>query len=403
VAKALRVVYRITFALGRLPVLGLLLRRLLRPVTVVEQATENMVAEGTLFPTQAAVISHTQEWGTPFVPPAEVTFPEVGWRVFDSATVVNSRQFPFLITGHQMMVGHRHRPGPWAVVKKGNTVAWQDGFRALVNLTRGSTKRVDHAIYLGGRDFTNWYHWLVDGLPQLHLAAQLPEPYRSWPVLVPEQIFRYETMVGALHLFLEGREVIRMSPGQRVTGTLCWIDPLELTNLPESEVDRSPESHVHLLHREGMESYRRRYLERYATAEPRFPARVFLTRSGSRRSYNQEEMAELARQFGFEAVAPADLSLADQVQLFHDARHIIGPSGAGFAGLLFSQPGARALCWQDTRIRHMTILPDLATLTDSEYWHVFYRADSTDLFTSTYHLDPEKMRSILQEFVAEER
>lgn len=402
-ASALRVFYRIVFVLASLPRLRVLLARFLRPVAVVEHATEGMVADGTLFEAQVGVSSHTQEWGQPVVQPAPVTFPDVGWRVFDAATIVNSRQFPFLVSGHQMMVGHRHRPGPWTVVKRGNTVTWQDGFQALIDFTRGKTQRVDQAIYLGGRDFTNWYHWLVDGLPQLHLAARLPEPYRSWPVLVPEQIFRYETMVEALNLFLDGRKIIRMSPGQRVTGTLCWIDPLELTNLPESEVDRSAESHVHLLHREGMESYRRHFLDRYASAEPRFPARIFLTRSGSRRSYNQEEMAKLAGQFGFEPVAPAELSLADQVQLFHDARYIIGPSGAGFAGLLFSQPGTRALCWQDTRIRHMTILPDLATLTGSEYWHVFYQADSTDLFTSTYHLDPEKMRPIFQEFVVEAR
>ena len=121
-ATALRVFYRIAFVLASLPGLRALLGRFLRPVAVVEHATEGMVAHGTLFGAQTAVSSHTQEWGKPFVQPAEATFPDVGWRVFDAATIVNSRQFPFLVTGHQMMVGHRHRPGPWTVVKKGNTV-----------------------------------------------------------------------------------------------------------------------------------------------------------------------------------------------------------------------------------------------------------------------------------------
>jgi hypothetical protein len=62
-------------------------------------------------------------------------------------------------------------------------------------------------------------------------------------------------------------------------------------------------------------------------------------------------------------------------------------------------PAARALCWQDSRITNMTILPDLAELAGSTFEHVFYEATSGGIFTSTYHLDPDWFAEKLQLFV----
>jgi capsular polysaccharide biosynthesis protein len=399
VKKVLRALYRLAYALAKLPGLGKMVGRWLRPVTVVEVATTGVTESGELFPSQPAITSRVQEFGTPFVTPEPETFPPVGWRVVDNAVSVTTRHFSYLVTDDQMMIGRRRNPGPWRVVRRGNHVVWQEGKKALVDLRLGHTLRVEGAIVLGGRAHTNWYHFLVDALPQLHNARQLPAPYQHWPVLVPEEIFRYPTMVDALNLFLDGREVIKVPQWARVVGRLVWIDSLEILNVPESLTLKPPHSQIHLLHREGMESYRDRFLERYGSAPSPYGERVFLTRLGNRRTYNQEEIADVASTFGFVAVAPETLSLAEQVSLFHHATHLIGPSGAGFAGVLFCQAGSSVLCWQDSRLTAMTILPDLATLNDSEYWHLFYEPESGGIFTGDYHLDPDRVSQALADFV----
>ena len=126
-----------------------------------------------------------------------------------------------------------------------------------------------------------------------------------------------------------------------------------------------------------------------------------LARDTARRSYNQDEVMAVAKEFGFEPCYPEKLSLEEQIQVFRESTHIIGPSGAGFAGLLFCQPGTQALCWQDTRIRSMTILPDLATLNGADYLHVFYESDeSGGLFRSNYHLEPGWVRESLEKFLS---
>jgi hypothetical protein len=400
VKPILRAVYALLHSLATLPGVGRLFGGWLRPVTVQEIITSGVIRDGEIYGPSQAITSLVQEFGTPFVTPDPERYPAVGWRVVEDATAVTTRHYPYLVHGNHMMIGARRNPGPWQVVKRGNHVVWQSGFRALVNLTRGDTIQVDGAILLGGHSHTNWYHWLVDALPQLHTARLLPEPYRAWPVVVPDEIFRYPTMVETVDLFLDGRDVIRVAEGTRVRGTLCWVDSLEISNLPESLVTPRPLSQIHLLHKEGMHSYRRVFLDRFGDHPSPWGERIFITRTGTRRAYNQDEIADIAREFGFTVVAPESLSLAEQVALFSHATHIIGPSGAGFGGMLFASPGTHVLCWQDSRLTHMTILPDLATLTDSHYWHLFYEPLDGGIFTGNYHLDPEKIRQSLQEFVS---
>lgn len=400
--KVIRAFYRLLHRLTSVPGLGRIIARTWRPVQVVEVLTANTSAEGVFFTPEEAITSRVQEFGRDFVTPTPEEFPEVGWRVVNDATYMTTRHFSFLVSESEMMIGRRRNPGPWRVVRRGNNVLWQDGTKALVHLTRGNTITADGAIALGGRAHTNWYHWLTDALPQLHQAGKLPEPYRHWPVLVPAPIFRYPTMVEALELFLDGRTIITVPEWSRVQGTIVWIDSLENTNVPESLTTPKPQSQIHLLHRSGMEVYRDVFLSAYGDTSSPYGPRVFLTRLGNRRTYNQDEIADVAGEFGFTAVAPETLSLAEQVSLFHHATHLIGPSGAGFAGVLFVQPGAKVLCWQDSRLTAMTILPDLATLNHAEYWHVFYEPHSGGIFTGDYDLDPDQMRQALAEFVRED-
>lgn len=397
----LRAAYALLHSLARTPGVGSIIGRWLRPVTVHEVITSGVVASGELFGPSTAITSRVQEFGADFVTPDVEPFPAVGWRVVGNAHAVGTRQFTYLVHGNQMMIGPRRNRGPWQVAKRGNHVVWQSRLNALVNISRGKTVTVDGAVLLGGHSHTNWYHWLVDALPQLHSASFLPEPYRSWPVVVPDDIFRYPTMVEALTVLLDGRDIIRVPLGTRISGLMCWIDSLEISNIPESLSQTDPTALIHLLHREGMESYRQVFLDRFGGTPSPWGERIFITRTGTRRAYNQDEIADVAAEFGFVAVAPEKLSLEQQVTLFSGATHIIGPSGAGFAGLLFSSPQTKVLCWQDSRLNYMTILPDLATLTGSDYWHIFYEPDDNGrVFTGNYRLDPDHIRETIQAFVS---
>lgn len=57
---------------------------------------------------------------------------------------------------------------------------------------------------------------------------------------------------------------------------------------------------------------------------------------------NETALAALAeREFGFELVAPEELSWREQIALFRDAEIILGQAGSGMHTALFSKPGSR--------------------------------------------------------------
>lgn len=58
---------------------------------------------------------------------------------------------------------------------------------------------------------------------------------------------------------------------------------------------------------------------------------------------NEDEVWRELRARGFEEVLPETLKWADQVRLFAQASHLVGPMGSGLANALFSPRGARLL------------------------------------------------------------
>jgi capsular polysaccharide biosynthesis protein len=74
-------------------------------------------------------------------------------------------------------------------------------------------------------------------------------------------------------------------------------------------------------------------------------ALIYISRrdSPARRVENEDEVIACLEPLGFEVATLSGMSVAAQAALFASARVIVGPHGAGFANLLFCQPGAIVL------------------------------------------------------------
>jgi hypothetical protein len=88
--------------------------------------------------------------------------------------------------------------------------------------------------------------------------------------------------------------------------------------------------------------------------------KLYVPRRGSqgRVVRNETEVLRALESRGFELVEPQTLSWVEQVRLFAQASHVVGPMGSGLANVLFSPPGARLL----------TLAP--ACMGDSFFWRV---------------------------------
>jgi len=208
--------------------------------------------------------------------------------------------------------------------------------------------RIEKGIYVGSFAPHNWFHWLVDTLPSVFFLKDLPEEYREYPLILPTGTLNKRSWAEAFDLVNPGHLVVEVLPDAlHRFGTLVMVDGV--SNGFPRPVDLAYWNPRIAIREQALKEYREHLLAQVpsnARVENRFPDRIFIGRRDNEgRTYNQEELAELASQFGFKLVYLEDYSFVDSVALFQSAKFIIGPHGAGFANALFVAPGTRILFW----------------------------------------------------------
>ena len=181
----------------------------------------------------------------------------------------------------------------------------------------------------GGAAQGNYYHWLIDSLPRLHLlkAAGLWDSIdyflvydKHRPVVAdslralgirPEQVLDVRT-----HRHLVADQLLATSP-VRGTGT------------------HTPHWACAFL----------RQALRPAAAPGSFGPLVYLSRRDAlaRHVLNEEAVEAFLRPLGFETHVLSAYSLAQQIALFAGAQVVVAPTGAGLANLVFSPDKTRVI------------------------------------------------------------
>ena len=75
----------------------------------------------------------------------------------------------------------------------------------------------------------------------------------------------------------------------------------------------------------------------FAGYDDQTPERIFIARKGKRRLLNEDEVAGMLHNYGFQKVYFEDISIAQQWSLCRNAKVIVGMHGAALANLLFNQ------------------------------------------------------------------
>lgn len=182
----------------------------------------------------------------------------------------------------------------------------------------------------GGAAMGNYYHWLIDSLPRLHLlrAAGLFEEVDYFLIYDQQHRFAVETLVALgirpaqiidvrTHPHVLAQRLLVTSP-VRGTGnhTPAWAcDFLRDVFLPAPPVGRAFSPYVYISRRDAQ----------------------------LRRVLNEAAVEAVLHPLGFETYALSTLTFAEKRALFSQARVIVGPIGAGLANLVFATPGTPVL------------------------------------------------------------
>lgn len=183
-----------------------------------------------------------------------------------------------------------------------------------------------HVVSLlsGGGANYNYYHWLFDSLPRLHLIKNIKDTTTRF--LIPEETrpFQQQTL-DALHI----------SKSNRISSIICphlGADLLTATSHPNPGTTPVQEWVVNFLR----ESFK------HLNCSNEHAPLVYISRgdsTNSRRLLNEEYLCETLIKLGFKVFYLSQLTFAEQVNLFHNAKFIVSAHGAGLANLVFAQKG----------------------------------------------------------------
>lgn len=83
----------------------------------------------------------------------------------------------------------------------------------------------------------------------------------------------------------------------------------------------------------------RQHLAKDLLIEERQQNRIYVRRAGRRKILNEEALLRLLQQYNFQIIDDVPRTLSEQVAIYYHAAFIIGPHGAAFANIIWSQPG----------------------------------------------------------------
>ncbi|MEZ0542243.1 glycosyltransferase family 61 protein [Fibrella arboris] len=98
---------------------------------------------------------------------------------------------------------------------------------------------------------------------------------------------------------------------------------------------------------------------------PALPAqRLYISRSGRRRVTNEADLIQLLKRFDFVVIEDKPRSVIEQIAIYKRASFIIGPHGASFSNIIWSEPGTQLLelfspNYTPNFFQHMASLLDL--------------------------------------------
>lgn len=185
-------------------------------------------------------------------------------------------------------------------------------------------------VYLPLMWDSNYGHWLVESLPRMAMVCDAIDIKKVKVVIQ----FHGQAMVKVCHDSLAyygvtPDQIVQMTEGPQRFEQLLF--PTPITCQPWSKAP---------LAIRALENLTNRVCPTSDGAE-----RIFIHRppTSRRQLLNQDEVCRFFTDKGFTKVEPAGMSLAQQIETFRNATHIVGVLGAECTNLIFSPRGVRLL------------------------------------------------------------
>lgn len=178
----------------------------------------------------------------------------------------------------------------------------------------------------------NYFHWLFDVLPRVHLLRLSGVPIDKYIVPLDKQAIQDETL-----------NMLGIPKKRRIETDHNFhakIDRLVVPSFVKSVNDHPSEYPLWIT-----EFLRNEFLfGRDVPVSDKYE-RIYISRAKAwqRRLLNEEQVLQIIRSRGFQIIELEGRPFMEQVQIFASAKIVIAPHGAGLSNLVFSNPGTKVV------------------------------------------------------------
>jgi Glycosyltransferase 61 len=343
------------------------------------------------------------DFGTEDLSPETSTHPAINAYLLKDA--IASAQTSLIVAKDKLLVTQELLEQRGRVEIDSGTVGYYTKQFAI----RYSHKRDQHenAILIGGNGAFNWYHFVMEVAPKAYLAGRLPEQFKGFPLIVPKVAQTAGPFADILEALLPGRCILNETSDSAYVRNLVVFDEVSCGpfNLYPGLWPKMSEYSQH----EDILTAVIAHLQS-AFLQPSLPAsgsrRIFIVRPDIRRNYNQQELVEIAGRYDFEPIAPEQFSLREQAQMYADASHVVGASGAAWTNMIFAPRPFKALTWILPQYKQFCSYSMLAHLLGHQLHYLTAvpekKVNSTaDAFVASYRVSPLEFEAALERIVGE--
>lgn len=269
--------------------------------------------------------------------------------------------------------------------------------KALIYLGR-TQKIIESGVKLTANYSFNYYHFCFQVIDVLCCLEKL-KINPNVPLILDEEVMHVKNFRDFVSLVNPlAREIITLKKGEVCKVKNLYYITSSNVIVPDYKDKAKIEGHDFLFDKDFL-SIIDNVFSPYYTPTETYPERIFISRrkGGLRRKFNEMELLDIFRNYGFVETFPEEYTITEQAALFHNAKFIAGGTGAAFTNLVFCSPGSNVTIFTSLN-EPLSIFSTIAALKGVDLTY-FSQKDlkfsSLRLFQSNFEINTEEVKSHL--------
>ena len=244
------------------------------------------------------------------------------------------------------------------------------------------------AVFFGGIFTNNYYHFLFEIISKAEYLEKIPGS-KNLDIVLDISIQQNNNLKTVAEFFLKGYNLLYLRQDQYHSFKKLWFITAPNSTIPNVIEGIKYESKFTKISPESVSYIRSVCLKNYDATKVSIDkvSKVFIARKSIFRKYNEIEVLEIAKKYGFKAVYFEDLNIHEQIFVLQNADYVLGSSGAAWTNLVFAKENSKGLMWLGTVWGEFSVFSTLAKLVHFDLYVMRHKSKTTD-FHEDYILDP---------------